>query len=54
MNYDDFIEYIKENLGECYKEIMFAEYSNKNMKNFDKNKLDNIEVSLQKVVKNNG
>ena len=54
MNYEEFIEYVKENLGECYKEIMIAESSKDNVDSFDENKWNSLEVSTQKIVKNNG
>ena len=54
MNYDDFIEYVKENLVDSYRDIMLAEFSNSGDTKYDEYTWNNIEVSVQKVVKNNG
>lgn len=59
MNYDDFLDYIKNNLKESYMEIMACEELKKetdNTKDIEeiKRKYDNCQVCIQHVVKNNG
>ncbi len=56
MNYEEFIEYVKENLAACYKDIILTEEIDNNglHKEGQQKELDKCEVVVQKVVKNNG
>ena len=67
MNYDDFIMYIKENLADCYRDVMVSEVLDREMKTGaldgdnikerraeEENQYEKCEVIVQKVVKNNG
>lgn len=54
MNYDDFIEYVKENLGDCYRDVMLAEAANGDAMNLDNIRTKSLDVTVQRVMKNNG
>lgn len=59
MDYNEFLEYVQNNLADCYKEIMASEEMEREgdfTKDIEeiKNKYNNCQVKLQHVLKNNG
>lgn len=57
MDYNEFLEFIRDNLSDCYREIMLSEKDKTgDTDNADKlpEDVDDCEVSIQHVIKNNG